>query len=95
MTQASPSIVSITFTVATTFEPRLIAAIRGTYPSITSGLTDGQAARAAVKQWATQLVSNWEATQQVGSQDSFVSAHAQAYQSQYNTTNTDATAAIS
>lgn len=43
-----------------TIYTRIIAAIRGTYPELTAGLSDSKAAQSVLKIWAVGLVSSWE-----------------------------------
>ena len=43
--------------------PRIIAALRGVYPTVTEGLDDDAAVRAVLKYWVTVTLSSWEAQQ--------------------------------
>jgi hypothetical protein len=40
--------------------PRILAAMRGTYPTVTEGLDDDAAVRAVLKHWVTTTLAAWE-----------------------------------
>ena len=46
--------------------PRIVASMRGLYPSVTADLDDEAAVRATLKYWVTTTLSSWEARQVVG-----------------------------
>lgn len=47
--------------VPATLVPRIVAAMRGLYPSVTEGITDDDAAvRAVLKHWVTTTLSTFE-----------------------------------
>lgn len=48
--------------VPTPLVPRIIAAFRATYPTITEGLDDDPAVRAVLKYLVTQILAQYEAT---------------------------------
>lgn len=60
----------LTFQINTSFVPRIVAAFRGIYPDITSGLNDGTAVKACIINFIRDTVSEWEALQIAGSYDS-------------------------
>lgn len=51
---------TISITIPDALVPRVINAIRGVYPTETTGLTDSEAARAVIKFWVRQTVMEWE-----------------------------------
>lgn len=55
--------VNLTLNVPDAVQPRIVAALRGTYPTETSGLTDLQAFKAVLRLWLIQCVSGYEANQ--------------------------------
>lgn len=42
--------------------PRIITALRGTYPTLTAGLDDDAAVRAVLKFWIAEMLAGFEAT---------------------------------
>lgn len=49
--------------VPTPLVPRIVAAMRGTYPAVTEGLDDEAAVRAVLRFWTKSLVADYEAAQ--------------------------------
>lgn len=43
--------------------PRIVASMRGVYPSVTGTLDDDAAVRAVLKFWVTSTLANWESQQ--------------------------------
>lgn len=46
-----------------TLIPRIVAACRGVYPTLTEGKADGPAVLAVVKHWFTVTLQQWEGSQ--------------------------------
>jgi hypothetical protein len=46
--------------------PRIMAALRGTYPDLTAGLADIPAVLAVIRYWVQQTLADWEAKQAAG-----------------------------
>lgn len=55
--------VNLTFNVPDTLEPRIVAALRGTYPAETAGLGDLAAFKAVLRLWLINCLAGWEAQQ--------------------------------
>lgn len=64
MTNPTPATVRMAgVNVPTTLAPRLLAAIRGLYPDLTAGKTDGDALAAWAKWVLTTTLAQWEGRQ--------------------------------
>lgn len=60
----SPTDTEVTVTLPASLAPRLYAAVRGTYGTITGGIADDAAATAAVvAHWLAQTLQGWEGQQ--------------------------------
>lgn len=76
--------------------PRIAAAMRGTYPTQTSGIAgDGAAIKACILAWVRETVATWEASQSVGTQTDFVNKMQTQYNAQYSSTDTTIKGGIS
>lgn len=53
--------VNLTFNVPDALQPRIVAALRGTYPAETSGLGDLAAFKSVLRLWLINCLAGWEA----------------------------------
>lgn len=77
--------------VPDTLIPRIVAACRGVYPTLTEGKTNTQAVLAVVKYWFSTTLAQWEGSQaQAPAQGAIDNIHAQ-YSQQAEQARTKAT----
>lgn len=55
--------VNLSFNVPDALQPRIVAALRGTYPAETAGLGDLAAFKAVLRLWLIGCLAGWEANQ--------------------------------
>lgn len=59
--------------------PRIVAAMRGTYPTVTDGLDDNDAVRAVLRWWVKSTLADWESRQAEAPVDAAVADTRQLY----------------
>lgn len=63
MTAPMPYVAVAGMRVPAVLVPRIVAAMRGTYPGVTADLDDDAAVRAVLRWWVKSTLTNWEARQ--------------------------------
>lgn len=75
MSQPFPTRTVAGLAVPLPLAPRIIEAFRGTYPTLTQDIEDGEAAvRAALKHIVTVTLANWEESQATVAEDEAIAA---------------------
>lgn len=72
VTPAIPPVAVAGLLVPAPLVPRIVAALRGTYPTLTAGMTDDQTVRAVLKFWIGSTLSAYEGQVVLGGVDSAV-----------------------